>query len=400
MKYLRLGAILILVLGALWFYFLQAFPETSPAKSLFYFAQHLLSPHAKYNKEVIGFLPYWRLDQLSNIRLNSITELNYFSLSVGPDGHLLQVVNNQNDPGWNGLIKQETKDFITKSQIMGTKVTVTVAAQNNQLIETILNNNSVQENLISDILTQMQKRKFDGLTIDFEYAGEPDTTLQQEFTYFSKKLAKQLKQQNPNATLTLSIMPLSARQKDLYNFSELLSIYDRFIGMSYDYYGQSSDIAGPVAPMNGFKQGMYFFDVTTTYADYLKYLPKDKLIMGIPTYGWEWAVANGKTITSPTYPFDSQNSYAAVISYARAREDVDLKPSQCQWDVVSEETWCWFTDKKTGIDHQAWIADNKMIRTRFDYANKENLQGVALWTLGLDKNYPDIWDTLSLTFGK
>src|SRR6185437_9513630 len=131
------------------------------------------------------------------------------------------------------------------------------------------------------------------------------------------------------------------------------------------YYGQSADIAGPVAPMNGFKEGKYFFDITTTYSDYLLSIPKAKIVMGIPTYGWEWAVDNGSVIKSSTYPADNPNSYAAVISYARAREDSDLKPSQCSWDLISEETWCWFTDKKTGVDHQLWIADNRMIQTRF-----------------------------------
>jgi len=283
---------------------------------------------------------------------------------------------------------------------MGAKVTVTVAAQDNQLIESILTSNSVQENLISDILQEVKTRKLDGVNIDFEYTGDADDSLQTEFTFFSKKLATALKQQNPNAQLSLSIMPLAARNKDLYDFKKLVPVYDHFIGMSYDYYGQSSDIAGPVAPMNGFKEGNYFFDVATTYSDYLQNIPKDRLIMGVPTYGWEWAVANGSTIKSSTYPADSPDSYAAVISYARGREDSDLKPNQCQWDPISEETWCWFTDKTTGIDHQVWIADNKMIQTRFDFANKQDFEGVALWTLGLDKNYPDIWNMLNSTFAK
>jgi spore germination protein len=383
-----------------WFYFEQTYPLTSPLKSIQYFAEHLLNPQRNYSRQVIGFLPYWRLDQINYLKPNDLSELNYFSLSVGPDGHLLIITNGQADPGWNGWTKQSTKDFITKSQIMGAKVTVTIAAQDNQLIENILNSNTVQQNLIADILTQMKERKLDGVNIDFEYAGEPDDVLRQEFTFFSKKLATQLKQQNPDASLELSIMPLSARQKDLYEFSQLVPIYDRFIGMSYDYYGQNADIAGPVAPMNGFKKGTYFFDITTTYADYLKYIPKNKLVMGVPTYGWEWAVVNGKIMNSTTYSASNPNSYAAVISYARAREDSDLKTNQCHWDSISEETWCWFTDKKTGLDHQVWIADNRMLQTRFDFANKENFAGVALWTLGLDKNYQDIWESLGSTFGK
>lgn len=391
---------ILLVIGSLWLYFSFTYPDTPPLQSLLYFAQSLLSPHENFNRQIIGFLPYWRLDNIPTIRLNALSEINYFSLSVAQDGHILKEINGQNDPGWNGWIQQKTKALITKAHIMDTQVTVTITAQDNQLIESILDNKSFQQHLISDTLEQIRQRRLNGVNIDFEYSGEPDRILQQEFTTFSKNLAIQLRRQDKNALLELSIMPLSARQKDLYDFSHLVPMYDRFIGMSYDYYGQNSDIAGPVAPMDGFKQGTYFFDVTTTYADYLKDIPKNKLVMGIPTYGWEWAVENGKIMKSKTFPPDSPDNYAAVISYARAREDKNLLSNQCYWDPLSEETWCWFKDKQSGIDHQAWIVDNRSLQVRFDYANQHNLGGIALWTLGLDKTYPDIWERLQGTFGR
>ncbi|HVA96053.1 MAG TPA: glycosyl hydrolase family 18 protein [Candidatus Acidoferrales bacterium] len=389
----------ILCIG-LWLYLSLSYPATSPFTSAGYFAQHLIKPHTNLNQRTLGFLPYWNLDYIQFLKPEDLSEINYFSLTAGSDGHILQVVNNQNDPGWNGWIKQATKNFLTKSQIMGARVTVTIAAQDNQTINAILNSNTAQQNLIADILEQVKKRNLNGVNIDFEYSGAADNSLRQEFTYFSKKLASQLKQQDPNATVSLSIMPLSARQPDLFDFKQLVPIYDQFIGMSYDYYGESSDIAGPIAPMNGFKQGKYFFDVTTTYADYEKVIPKNKLIMGVPYYGWEWAVVAGKTINSQTFPASDPDSYAAVISYARARSDSDLTPKQCQWDAVAEESWCWFTDKTTKTDHQAWIADNRMIQTRFDFAKKQDFAGIAIWTLGLDKQYPDLWDQLVTTFGK
>lgn len=393
-------AILFILVGGIWFYLLETYPLTTPYKSLQYFALHLITPHSKLKQQVFGFLTYWNLDDISYIRPNELSEINYFSLSVGSDGHILTTVNGQNEPGWNGWIKQETKDFITKSQIMGAKVSVTIAAQDNQTIDSLLNSTTAQQNLISDITSQVRQRKLDGVNIDFEYSGQPDDTLRQEFTYFSTQLATSLKQSNSHAILSLSIMPLSSREQDLFDFPNLVPIYNQFIGMSYDYYGQNSEIAGPVAPMNGFKQGKYFFDVTTTYADYEKYIPKNKLIMGVPYYGWEWAVEDGKTINSRTFPSDSPYSYTAIISYARSREDTDLKPSQCQWEPLSEETWCWFTDQKTDIDHQVWIVDNRMIQTRFDFAKQQQFAGIAIWELGLDKQYPDLWNMLQTTFGK
>lgn len=389
---------LVIIVGGFWIYFSMNYPMTSPLKSSEYFFEHLAQPHSKLTKYVFGFLPYWELDEIQYLKPNDLSEINYFSFSVGSDGHIIKVVNGQTDPGWNGWEKQTTRNFLTKAQIMGAKISITLAAQDNTTIESILNSNTAQQNIISDTVDLVKNNNLNGVNIDFEYTGTPDTLYQQEFTYFSKKLAQQLKQQNPNTELSLSIMPFSGPQTGLYDFPQLVSVYDHFIGMSYDYYAQNSSVAGPVAPMNGFKEGKYFFDVSSTYANFLNYLPKTKLLMGIPYYGWEWAVENGSTIDSSTFPSGNPNSYAALISYARSREDADLKPSQCQWDTYSEETWCWFTDKQTGVDHQAWIIDNRMIQTRLDYTNQQDFAGIAIWTLGLDKNYPDLWNEIDKTF--
>lgn len=393
-------SILILSCAGLLYYLEREYPQTDIRKSAQYFVEHLTKPHTNLDKHVLGFLPFWRLDDIQYIRPQELSEINYFSFSVDTDGHIAKIVDGQTDPGWNGWNKQATRDFVTKSQIMGADVTVTITALENPLIESILDSTTMQQNLIDDIIQEVTRSKLDGVNIDFEYIGEPDASYRQKFTLFSKKLDGELKQKAPDATLSLSIMPLAARQNDIFDFPKIAPIYDRFIGMSYDYYGSSADIAGPNAPMKGFKENKYFFDVTTTYEDYRKYIPKNKLIMGVSYYGWEWAVEDGKTINSNTLASDDLNSYAAIISYARGRESKDVIKSQCQWDTYALETWCWHTDEASGIDRQMWIVDDKSIQTRFDFAKKEQLGGIAIWTLGLDKNYPTLWNKIRATFSK
>ena len=382
---------------ALFFYCQTRYPATPPLTAMAYFFEHLIKPHAKLKQEVIGFLPYWRLDDIQAIKLTDLSEINYFSFSVDDDGHILQATNNETDPGWNGWNKQTTKNFITKAQIMGTKVSITIAVLNNNQIESLLQDKAKQQVLITDILKEVKERHLSDVNIDFEYTGDADKAYQEYFTNFSNDLVTALKKQDPHATVSLSLMPLTMRQDGIYDFSKLATLYDRFIGMSYDFYGQNADIAGPVAPMRGFKEKKYFFDITTMYEDFLAKLPKDKIVMGVPYYGWEWGVVDGKTINSKTLPAYDPNNYAAVISYARARES-GLNKKQCRWDIYAEETWCWFTDTQTGTDRQTWIVDNAFIQTRFDYAKKQQFTGVAIWTLGLDKNYPDLWKALTTTF--
>lgn len=391
-------AILLIATIIIYIYVKQAYPETNSLKATWYFAQHIIHPHEKLNKHILGFLPYWQLDTVSSIRPEDLSEINYFSLSVDYDGTILKETNGETDPGWNNWNKQTTKDFMTKTQIMGAKTAITISALQNDIIESLLDSPKAQQTLISEVVGQVSERKLDGVNIDFEYSGEVDANYVIAFTSFSKNLKTALKKQNPKAELALSIMPLAASQNDLYAFTKLVPLYDRFIGMSYDYYGQNAQVSGPTAPLYGFKQSKYFFDVATTYEDYVQFIPKEKLVMGVPYYGWERTVLDGKTVMSRTYDVSSANNYSAVISYTRARESKDLVKKQCQWDALALETWCWFTDKQTGLDHQAWLADDKSVQARFDYANKQKLAGIAIWTLGQDKGYSNLWNKITSTF--
>jgi spore germination protein YaaH len=175
-------------------------------------------------------------------------------------------------------------------------------------------------------------------------------------------------------------------------------MYDRVVVMSYDYYASNSDIAGPVAPMGGFAEKKYLFDIVTTYEDYLKVVPKEKLVMGVPYYGYDWPVENGSEINSPTLPQNDQNGYPEVISYGRAKTFESLKEENCQWEPLAQSRWCYYTDPETEVDHQVWVEDNQSIEAKFNFAKKEDLSGIAIWTLGYDKQYPDLWEMIKKIF--
>jgi len=388
-------ALIIVLLGS-YLYFLKNYPTASPIDSAGYFLEHLLHPHTKLDKHVMGFLPYWRVSDSKSIRPELLSEVNYFSISPDADGSIRKVSGNQTEPGWREFNSPEVGNLIAKTQIMGAEFTLTLVTHENTVIESILDNPNAQDKLITELVQEMKTRNIDGVNIDFEYLGDPDDKYKEAFTTFSEKLNKTLEEKDPEAKLSLSLMPLAVREKSIYNFGKLSPLYDHFIGMSYDFYGVSSDIAGPISPMTGFKDNKFFFDVETMYEDYTKVLPKEKIVMGVPYYGWDWAVEDGKTINSKTLPADDPHNYAAVMSYARFRENKDLKKDQCTWDDYAQETWCWYS--KDGVEHQVWLNDEKSLGVRYDYVKKQDFAGVAVWVLTYDKGYSDLWDLLEEKF--
>ena len=395
--------VITVVLTILYLYL--KYPTTSPINSASYFINRLKQPHAHMQKDVVGFLPYWRLDDTKYLRFDLVSEVFFFSLSVDENGQIIKIVDNETDPGWRWWSSPAIQNLIAKTQITGGKFGLTIAMQKNKTLESFLNNPSAQKTLTSNLIQIVESSKIDGLNLDFEYDGEPDDKYKSEFTNFAKELTSTFRTQSPKTELSIDFFPLSIEKPRLYDVASLAPLFDKVIVMSYDYYSGSSEVAGPVAPIFGYianpsaTQKSYFFDVNTTYNDYLKVVPKEKLIMGVPYYGWDYPVEDNTTILSKVLPQNDQNGYPEVISYGRARTNTNLKAENCQWDDTAKATWCAYTDSNK-IQREVWLEDNRSIEIKFDFAKTNNLGGIAIWTLGYDKDYPDLWNLIKNYFTK
>ncbi|MFI5267710.1 MAG: glycosyl hydrolase family 18 protein [Chloroflexota bacterium] len=383
--------ILVLALAASVYLHLR-YPTASPVTSATYLVQNAGHAHAKLDKQVVGFLPYWRLDDSRYMRSDLLSEVIYFSLSVDQNGQLVKTVNGQQEPGWRWWSSAAVRNQIAKTQIAGDRFLLSVAMQNQKQVESFLSLGGAQQTLIDNLLDQVKSNRLDGLNLDVELDGKTTDQDRAAFTSFATKLAAAFHQQAPGAELSIDLPPLAARTPGLYDVPALTPLFDRIIVMSYDYYASTSDVAGPVAPMSGFADHQYFFDVDTTYADYIKAVPKDKLVMGVPYYGYDWPVKDASKPLAPT------TGEADILSFSRMKTDTDLKPQDCHWDIVAQETWCSYTDSKTNTQREAWFEDQRSVSAKYDFAKTQGLGGVAIWTLGYDGAYPELWGLIKDKF--
>lgn len=392
-----ISLVVLLIIGGFLIYAHASYPTTSAANVLSDMGYARDHPHLALSKETMAFLPYWRLDNIQYARYDLLSEVNFFSLTVGPDGHIVQVTGNETEPGWRWWNTQRVADLIPKVQIDGGRFGLTLACLNNSDIGAFLRSPKAQQNLISDTLDQVHARHLNDVTLDFEYAGTPPATYRDDFTAFAQRFSSALRQQASGTTLSLTLPPLAGRDPGLFDLSALAPLFDRFIGMTYDYYNASSDVAGPPAPMKGFASHTFFFDVTAAYQDYLHFIPASKIVMGIPYSGWDWAVHKDSRLLSRTLPLNNPNSYAAILSYGRMREFVPLRHATCRWDNLAEEPLCRYVDGK-GIHHEVWFENDRSIALKYAYAKAHGFAGTAIWVLGYDSKYPDLWNTMRRTF--
>src|SRR5450759_508674 len=118
----------------------ESYPTTSAVNvlsDLIYAKQH---PHVAMRKETMAFLPYWRMGFIDYARYDLLSEVNFFSLTIGGDGHIVQTIGNQTEPGWRWWGTQQVKDLIAKTQISGAAFGLTLAMQNNSDIQAFLGN--------------------------------------------------------------------------------------------------------------------------------------------------------------------------------------------------------------------------------------------------------------------
>jgi spore germination protein YaaH len=392
-------ALVLIATLSLFIYLKNKYPTTSPLKSIKYISYSATHPHEKMAKETIGFLPYWRMDDVQYIKSELVSEIIFFSLTSDENGDIVKIVGNETDPGWRWWKSPNVQDLIAKTQIGGGKFSVAVAMQDNSTIESFLNSKEAQKNLISNLLQLVSESRINGINLDFEYVGElSDEVYKEKFTEFTRELTTEFRKSSPDTELSIDLYPLSARDNRLFDVNALSEMFDKFIVMSYDYYSASSTVSGPVAPMNGFSEEKYFFDVTTTYNDYLKILPKEKIIMGIPYYSWNYPVETAEPPMSPVLPQNDENGYVTIMSYGRMRTNTEINQNSCVWDDLAKQNFCSYTDSATGKFRQIWIEDNRSLEIKFDFVNEKDLGGIAIWTLGYDKDYPDLWEMIGAKF--
>lgn len=397
----KIGATVVLlvlaVAGGFLLYAHLSYPTTSAGNVLsdeIYARQH---PHVSLSGQTMAFLPYWRLNNIQYARYDLLLEVNFFSLTIGPDGHILRVTGNETEPGWRWWNTQQVKDLIPKVQISGGAFGLTLAMLNNRDISAFLRSTSGRQNLISDTIDQIHSRHLNGVTLDVEYTGTPPAAYRDDFTVFARDFSSSIRRQASGTTLSLTLTSRAGRDQGLFDLPRLEPLFDRFIGMTYDYYNASSDVAGPQAPMYGFSSHKFAFDVTTAYRDYLRAIPRTKIVMGVPYSGWDWAVRKGKGLLSHVLPASNPNSYAAILSYGRMREFPELKSARCRWDKDAEEPHCRYVDSR-GVQHEVWFEDNRSVAVKYSYAKANGFAGIAIWVLGYDSKYPDLWNILRHTF--
>ena len=163
-----------------------------------------------------------------------------------------------------------------------------------------------------------------------------------------------------------------------YDLAALAKSVDLICLMTYDQHTRWT-MPGPVAG----------WQWTLDNLDYaLQFVPKEKLSLGIPLYGYHWYT--GAPSTDKTTGVESPNLSAEYIGTPNALQLATEFGAKPEWDAGDRTAFVYFYRDQM----REWIffTDLHTFRDRYQLAADRGLQGFCSWVLGTED--PEIWTFL------
>ncbi len=239
------------------------------------------------------------------------------------------------------------------------------------LASLVLNDLQVQDAVVSAIVETMQLRGYQALDVDFEFIPAQDA---QAYAQFIARLRDTLRPRGWPVIVALA-PKTSADQPGLlyegHDYAQLGAAADLVLLMTYEW-GYTYGPPMAVAPLPNVRR-------VVEYA--LTEIPADKILLGIPNYGYDW-----------TLPFVQEESRATSISNQYAVTLAGDNNAVIQYDPTAQAPFFRYTDP-AGREHEVWFEDARSIRAKLSLLSRYGLSGVGYWNL--IRPFPQNWLVLA-----
>lgn len=365
--------------------------------------------------EIAGWVPYWRDTQgIKDVtkHLDIIDVVHPFVFTVTTQGELRDQA---------GLSKKDWKKFRKTAEKKDVAIIPTVMWSDGSSIHSVLSDDTLRTAHIKGIIDMVAEGDYAGVDIDYE-SKEAET-----ITYFSLFL-KELKEELGKKMLTCAIearTPPDSLYKEVpavltyaNDYKEIGKYCDRVELMTYDQ--QRADLK-----LNAEKAGQPYMPLSDI--DWVRKvvmlalvdIPKEKILVGIATYGHHYTVTvspdwykNYKKIGALNVPdiLDVAKEYKAKPSQNRAGEmsftyipkSSDLKLSKSlkipkdtpTGNIVAARALAYANKTGKTVDfNMAWYSDANAMKQKIDLAKELDLRGVAFFKFDGEED-KKVWNYL------
>lgn len=235
------------------------------------------------------------------------------------------------------------------------------------------------EKLAEDIANAIKANRLDGVNVDIE-------NVTHEYRDQYTKLVRLLREKIPNHKEVSVAVAANPNGWDLgwhgsYDYKALGEIADHIFIMAYDeHYNGGS--AGPVASIS-------FVEKSIQYA--LNYVPKEKIVLGIPFFGRIWSDDGSIRGTGIT---NKQIESALEKTGGTARIDPVSKSVIARFTVGNGHSVTVNGQKLKNVTYTVWYDNSDTLKYKLSLVDKYGLKGAGSWSVGQETR--DVWDYYSL----
>jgi spore germination protein YaaH len=352
--------------------------------------------------EVSGWIPYWSAEKGTEdvlAHIEQLTAVHPFGFTMGRNGELYDAA---------GLSGEPWVSFIASAKEKKVRVIPTIMWNDAEAMHRILSNKNARAKLVEDIASAVETAGWDGIDIDFENK-KPAT--KDYFSSFLRELYARMgnkwvyctiEARTPLESRYVNNPPDPARVQYANDLVEIQKYCDRVQVMTYDQGGSDTrlNLARP-APYKPLADPVWVEKVMKLISETI---PKKKLVLGIPTYGYEYEIVpqvrdghryNLLWAFNPAHAQDVARAYgitpkrnsAGEMSFvyrpktARPSENINPVPeARSERGVMSSiYSQAAIAGELVQPEHLMWWSDARAIGDKVEIAKKLGLRGVAIF---------------------
>lgn len=366
--------------------------------------------------EVTGWIPYWRTatgtaDVLPN--LSKLTEVNPFVYTLKSDGSIVD----------NGKLTEEPwLSFMAQAKAQNVRVIPSIMSSDRDFLYRILSNTQSRVKLEDDIAALVKANNFDGIDIDFE---NKSAATKPYFSTFLKGLYQRMGNKFVMCTIE-SRTPLDARyygttipaDAEIYanDFVEINKYCDRVRVMTYDQQGIDQQLAAQAASSSQ----LYAPVADPAWVEKVinlmaKDISKSKLLIGVPTYGYEYdvtAYANNEYLYDILWTFNpgyalqiaqergitpQRNSagelFFTYVNTSTSTSPISMGSNSALLAATAASTYATQYNSHLNFRMVDW-PDAASIQSKIDLAKRLGVRGISIFKFDGGQD-PAIWNVLT-----
>lgn len=281
-----------------------------------------------------------------------LTEISVFSYGFTEEGELVF----PQEPGERRILEMAALQNVVPALVL-----TPLGADghfNNHLVTAAVQDMEVQQRLIRAVWAAVQEKGYRMVNVDFEYVLAED---RQAFADFVRRLRILLNLYGIRVTVALAPKTSDSQPGLLYEGMDYAALGEAANGvflMTYEW-GYTYGVNMPVAPI----------DQVRRVAEYaLTRIPREKIILGIPNYGYDWPL-----------PYVRGTTKAQSIGYTDAIRLAVDHGVPIHYDETAQSPW--FRYWQYGIQHEVWFEDIRSLKAKFDLMDELGLPGAGYWQL-------------------